>query len=970
MNRHFPFIILFAVLLSLCPRALAAAGDAPVRVGVYDNGAFMSRDASGQYVGFCMEYLQHLFSLAGRQFVRVESGSWANALAMLERGELDVLPSVYRTPQMEKRVLFPRLPMCTLYMTLMVRQDDERYGYEDHRAFQGMRVGVLRGSRDSELFANYCAGHGIAPVVAAYDDISSLLHDLEAGTLDGVALTHPGRRNTFRCVARFAPEPVYMAVSARHPDLLASLDAAMDNSVMEDPSYGIRLFRKYFAASIAQKPVFTRAEQAFLERSPVVDAVYDPTWAPLEYTDPETGEFAGVTADMLAEIASLSGLSFRFRPVSQQEALRQIREGRTDVVCSVTGDYLWNDRNNMNSTRYYLSMPTALVRRTQGPIRRIALQDGFWISEKIAEDNADRVIERFRSVRECLDALRYGRVDAVYANIYVVNHLLSEREYAGLHVVPLSQYTMEMSIGVSRSADRNLLSILDKCVRYTAAETLDGLVIGNTMKPRQVSFREFMRDHALEFGAAALFVGGVIVILLLRNMVTRNFSAREIAALRYKDPLTGLDNMNGFTLACEKALSVPGRPGYVFLYGDIFQFKLINANIGFAAGDELLRAYARILERSLRPGELCGRVSAAQFVLLLRFSSPDEPARRLAEIADRLDEWRRAQEFPYRIETTFGACFVGRDDRDVHRIFDFANHARRSAKRTPGRSLVFYDEGMRLEALREQELAGRLETALEQGEFEIWYQPKVDMRTGGITGAEALVRWNHPLRGLLGPGAFVPLFERSGAIVEVDLHVYRQVCLAQREWMERGLPSVLVSCNFSSIHFESDAFSERLAAVAGECGVPSSRLELEITESALMRNPGRVASQIVRLRDLGFKVAIDDFGAGYSSLGQLQQMMADVLKLDRSFVRRGQLGPREQVVIASVIRMAEQLGMEVICEGVETAEQAEMLIRLGCWNAQGFLYARPMPRERFEAVLAAGSVRQVFSGGMSPPGHP
>ena len=342
MNRHFPFIILFAVLLSLCPRALAAAGDAPVRVGVYDNGAFMSRDASGQYAGFCMEYLQHLFSLAGRQFVRVESGSWANALAMLERGELDVLPSVYRTPQMEKRVLFPRLPMCTLYMTLMVRQDDERYGYEDHRAFQGMRVGVLRGSRDSELFANYCAGHGIAPVVAAYDDISSLLHDLEAGTLDGVALTHPGRRNTFRCVARFAPEPVYMAVSARHPDLLASLDAAMDNSVMEDPSYGIRLFRKYFAASIAQKPVFTRAEQAFLERSPVVDAVYDPTWAPLEYTDPETGEFAGVTADMLAEIASLSGLSFRFRPVSQQEALRQIREGRTDVVCSVTGDYLWN----------------------------------------------------------------------------------------------------------------------------------------------------------------------------------------------------------------------------------------------------------------------------------------------------------------------------------------------------------------------------------------------------------------------------------------------------------------------------------------------------------------------------------------------------------------------------------------------------------------------------------------------------
>ncbi|MFQ9492336.1 MAG: EAL domain-containing protein [Bilophila wadsworthia] len=229
-----------------------------------------------------------------------------------------------------------------------------------------------------------------------------------------------------------------------------------------------------------------------------------------------------------------------------------------------------------------------------------------------------------------------------------------------------------------------------------------------------------------------------------------------------------------------------------------------------------------------------------------------------------------------------------------------------------------------------------------QGEFDAYFQPKVDMRDGALIGSEALVRWNHPTRGLLMPGSFIPFFERNGSVVEVDLYIYELVCRTVREWLERGMTVNPVSCNFSSLHFDSPEFPELVAAIADRHNVPHALLELEITESAIMRNP-QIVCAVLRLKSI--HVAIDDFGSGYSSLGQLQQLMADVLKLDRSFVRRGMFGTRERIVIGNVIHMAGELGMQVICEGVENAKQAEMLIELGCYYAQGFYYAKPMPRD-------------------------
>ena len=353
MRRHGYGISVFGAIvlccLFFCFPAQSDDNAVSIRVGYYEDGDYMSRGRSAEYIGFNIEFLQKLAKVGGMRYEMLDEGSWENAWHQLLEGHIDMLPAVFRTEEREKEVLFSNLPMGTLYVTLNVRVDDKRYGYEDFSSFQGMRVGS-----DGERFLRYCEKFGVKPIIVPYAETQALLSALEDGTLDGVAITHLGRSSTFRSVAQFSPEPVYIAVAKNRPDLLARLDAAMNAIVLRDPNYMMRLYDKYFAVSMAQQPVFTKEEEAFLKQADVVVAAYDPSWAPLEYTDTETGMFSGVTSDLLSTFSRYTGLRFRFEPIDQAEALEKVKKGLIDMVCSVTGDYLWDERNKMYTTRYYL----------------------------------------------------------------------------------------------------------------------------------------------------------------------------------------------------------------------------------------------------------------------------------------------------------------------------------------------------------------------------------------------------------------------------------------------------------------------------------------------------------------------------------------------------------------------------------------------------------------------------------------
>lgn len=327
--------VLFIVLMLPFHVSAGERGEV-TRVGYYEDGDYMYRNAQGEYEGYNFEFLQEVSKLSGLSYEVVDSPSWQEAFQLLIDGRIDVLPAVYRTEERTEQMLFTDESMCTIYTTLNVRMDDTRYNYEDFDAFQGMKVGIIKGGEDGESFKRYCGEHGVTLTVIEYDETQALLDALEDGTLDGVAITHLGRSSVFRSVAQFAPTPMYIAVSKQRPDLLAQINRAINDILLRNPAYRTDLYDKYLSPSANQIPALTREEAEYIKTadSPIRIS-YDPSFAPLSYKDAE-GNFSGIMADIFALIAKRSGLEFQFEARPASASLAALKWGETDVI-SVCG---------------------------------------------------------------------------------------------------------------------------------------------------------------------------------------------------------------------------------------------------------------------------------------------------------------------------------------------------------------------------------------------------------------------------------------------------------------------------------------------------------------------------------------------------------------------------------------------------------------------------------------------------------
>ena len=305
----------------------------------------------------------------------------------------------------------------------------------------------------------------------------------------------------------------------------------------------------------------------------------------------------------------------------------------------------------------------------------------------------------------------------------------------------------------------------------------------------------------------------------------------------------------------------------------------------------------------------------------------------------------------YRVVFVSGIYVLDRADKDVSFLLDCANEARKTLKGSHKSACAFYSDTIRERILQEQDVENVMEQALAEGQFIAYYQPQYDVYTGKVVGAEALVRWQRPGRGLVPPGAFIPILEKNGFVVELDFYIYEQVCKTLQSWKKAGRRLVPISSNFSRVHLGRADFMQRLEAIAARYEVDTRFLEVEITESAAQENPQQLIELSQRLKAQGFRIAMDDFGSGYSSLNLLRKLPVDTLKLDKEFLQEGAESQRQQAVIEGFVSIAHKLGMLVVCEGVETRPQAEFLASIGCHLAQGFLYGRPMPLAELEVCI-------------------
>jgi len=449
----------------------------------------------------------------------------------------------------------------------------------------------------------------------------------------------------------------------------------------------------------------------------------------------------------------------------------------------------------------------------------------------------------------------------------------------------------------------------------------------------------------------------VVVYLLTRNL---NIAHQESQYKAFHDGLTGLPNRDLFLDRLQQALDRSGRDGVLraVLFLDIDNFKVINDSLGHKAGDELLTVVAARLRACLRPGDTAARLGGDEFVVLLDgvtgVGDADRVAERIAEVLDSPIELGERQVV---VGASVGIAMTADHGIEPDVVLRNADVAMYEAKKAgKGRSKM-YDPDMFAQALRRLEMGNDLRRAIEQGELRLYYQPKVRLGTDSITGVEALVRWEHPERGLILPDEFIPLAEETGAIVPLGWWVLREACRRAREWGEQ-YPAALplgVSVNVSGKQFQDADLVRGLAGILREVGLEPSRLQLEITESAVMADTEYAVGLLRGLKGLGVEVAVDDFGTGYSSLSFLRRFPLDELKIDKEFVDGLGRSDQDEAIVRLVIDLSHALGLEAVAEGVETAEQLARLREMGCDQAQGYYFWESLTGEDAAALLAGSS---------------
>jgi diguanylate cyclase (GGDEF)-like protein len=439
----------------------------------------------------------------------------------------------------------------------------------------------------------------------------------------------------------------------------------------------------------------------------------------------------------------------------------------------------------------------------------------------------------------------------------------------------------------------------------------------------------------------------------LNRELARQYEERT-RYLSHYDELTGLANRSLFNERLREAnqrVRVGGR-NLALLHINLDRFKLLNDSLGHDVADQLLRLIGRRLSAELAEADTVARLSADEFAVLFNtYGNLTTLARVTTRLLAKLRAPVSVSGHELVVSASIGIALLPDSARDIAALVSQANMAMQHAKHLGGNNFQFYTESLQARTLERLQLEIQLRRAIEDGQLEVFYQPKLELATGRLSSAEALVRWRHPVRGMVPPGEFIGLAEETGLIAEIGEFVLRQACRQAHEWQRNGLSPIRVSVNLSVHQLRQGKLVSLVRQVLDEAGLMPEYLELELTESQLLDSVEHIISTFQQLRELGVKLAIDDFGTGYSSLSYLKRFPVDYVKIDQAFIRGLNEGTEDAAITRAIIAMAHSLELKVVAEGVENAQQLEFLREHECDEVQGYLISRPVDASAMGDVL-------------------
>lgn len=466
-----------------------------------------------------------------------------------------------------------------------------------------------------------------------------------------------------------------------------------------------------------------------------------------------------------------------------------------------------------------------------------------------------------------------------------------------------------------------------------------------------------IRQEHVSIAILSIFVAATLFVLFRRLYLDISRRIAFEAKLKHQashDVLTGLANRSLFFDRIAQAIIHAGRVDRVVMVMliDLDRFKLINDSLGHGVGDELLKVISRRLSENTRPGDTVARLGGDEFALMMSDMADEADAAFVAEnILGVLAEPMTVGGHDLVVRASIGISVFPRDGSEVSALLKNADSAMYQVKESGRNSFRFYTPEMNDRMIERLDMEAGLRNALKRGELRLYYQPKVELESGRVVGAEALMRWIHPVLGVVPPSEFIPVAEDTGMILSIGEWAIEEACRQISAWRNEGCAVISLSINLSAGQLRQEHLSDMVESALAKNGVSPEHLELEVTESAVMQNPEAAIAIMNKLKRIGIGISLDDFGTGYSSLNYLKRFPVDTLKIDQSFIREIASDPNDAAIVHSVITLAHSLNRKTVAEGVETQAQLEFLSRNRCDQIQGFLFSPPLPAEEFIALL-------------------
>ena len=696
---------------------------------------------------------------------------------------------------------------------------------------------------------------------------------------------------------------------------------------------------------------------------------------PYEYVD-KNGRFTGFNVDIINAIAEIMNIDVQIIPMSWDNAVWSLDNGEIHGIIGMS-------QNEDRLKRYKFTSNTVLneqvifVHKDTVHVSSIEELAGFRVAYQRGDYN-EAVLLRIPNVKrfpkidqeEALMALANGEVDAVLGNKLVgIYHLQRNKLTDEIKIVgePISSVKYGPVVSMD---NEELLNILEEGL-HLIIENKTYEAIYNKWFGESISNLRLILDlykDKLIFGLIILLMSFVFLYMynkrlqkevskrtLELEMANKNLieQQKEIYNLAYFDPITSLPNRTYFVEEVNNKFENPDEivSNFAILFLDIDRFKHINDTLGHNVGDYILKLLGNRLSKLVKSGDIVARAGGDEFYILMnKYKHIDE----VTDLAERiLIDFKSpyiVKDYTLYLTTSIGIVTFPDGGVDTHSLIKNADLALYKSKGLGGNAYYIYGEELKSEGLERMMLLNQLRYAVEYDELVLHYQPQIYISTGEIRGVEALVRWNHPEKGLLYPDDFIPLAEESGFIIQMGEWIIRQACLDGKKWQDEG-KEIIVSVNISSKQFQQDDFVNKVTEIINESGLNPRNLTLEITETIAISDIKHTIEVLNRLRSLGIAVAIDDFGTGYSSLSYLNEMSVNELKIDRSFIWDIERNDKNKLISNTIIVLAKQLGLRVIAEGVENSEQLYILKEMNCDIAQGYHFSRPVTKERIDEMI-------------------